>query len=80
MKLVVDFIPWYFNSLTMKHKMIHYRGYFLLALAFMGTGAFVGTENPDAGLPLGFVGVVFWLVGSTKVALRNAQVKSPANP
>lgn len=64
----------------MKHKMIHFRGYFLLALAFMGTGAFVGTEDPQTGLPLGLTGVVFWLIGSTKVALRNAQLKSSGRP
>lgn len=59
--------------------MIHYRGYFLLALAFIGTGAFVGIENPEAGLPLGVLGGLFWLVGSTKVALRNAQLKTHGN-
>ena len=63
----------------MKHKMIHYRWYFLLALIFIGTGAFVGIENPEAGLPLGLVGGAFWLIGSTKVALRNAQLKAPTH-
>lgn len=62
--------------LPMKHKMIHYRAYFLLALLFIGTGAFVGTESPETGLPLGVAGAAFWLVGGAKVALRNARIKS----
>lgn len=59
--------------------MIHYRGYFLLALVFTGSGAFVGTENPSVALPLWTLGGLFWIIGSTKVALRNARLKYPKN-
>ena len=64
----------------MKHKMIHYRGYFLLGLAFTLAGAFVGAENTQAGLPLCLAGGLFCIIGGTKVALRNAQLKSPGHP
>lgn len=60
----------------MKHKMIHYRGYFLLALVVTTAGAIVGTENIQAGLPLCLAGGFLCIIGGTKVALRNAQLKS----
>lgn len=60
----------------MKHKMIHYRGYFLLALALTLTGACVEIGNTAPGFPFFAVGLVFWGIGSAKVAHRNAQLKS----
>ena len=60
----------------MTHKMIHYKGYFLLALAFISGGAVMAASNQGPVFPLLAAGLVFWAIGSAKVALRNAQLKT----
>lgn len=63
----------------MKHKMIHYKGYFLLALAFVVSGALLGTFQEFRPFPLFAVGLIFWVIGCVKVARRNALVKNNSN-
>lgn len=63
----------------MKHKMIHYKGYFLLALVFISTAAFMGASELTNPLPFFAVGVVFWIIGCAKVALRNSSLKTDRN-
>jgi len=63
----------------MKHKMIHYRGYFWAALALISAGAVVGINAPDTAVPFFVVGFVFWAIGGIKVANRNAMLKAGRN-
>lgn len=63
----------------MKHKMIHYKGYFLAALVFISVGAVVGINEQGTAMPFFAVGFVFWAIGCVKVAGRNATLKANRN-
>lgn len=59
----------------MKHKMVHYKGYFLLALVFVAAGAILSSVNDFQVFPLFVAGFVLWAMGCVKVAKRNSMLK-----
>jgi hypothetical protein len=63
----------------MKHKMIHYKGYFLLALTFVFVAAILGTWNQAEPMPFFAIGIAFLVIGCVKTAMRNASLKTNDN-
>lgn len=63
----------------MKHKMIHYKGYFLLALAFISAAAIMGTSEQVPPFPFLAASFIFLVMGCAKVALRNSHLKTNSN-
>lgn len=59
----------------MSHKMIHYKGYFLLSLVFVFTGVILHVLNMSLPSVYVFVGFVFLVWGCVKVTKRNVRVK-----
>ena len=63
----------------MKHKMILYKGYFLLAFTFVFAAAILGASGQAEPMPFFTVGIVFLVIGCVKTAMRNASLKTNGN-
>lgn len=59
----------------MSHKMIHYKGYFLLSLVFVFTGVILHVLNMSLPFVYMLIGFVFLVLGCVKVTKRNVRVK-----
>lgn len=62
----------------MRNKMTHYRGYFFAALGLIVLGWLIGSMAEKYELPLLIPGLLCWLIGSIRIADRNARLKENA--
>lgn len=58
--------------------MTHYRGYFFAALGLIVLGWLIGSMAEKYELPLLIPGLLCWLIGSIRIADRNARLKENA--